>query len=101
LALTALSAIGASACSDNSNTTTGLTATTITANAATNAQTGVVGTALAQPVAVIVADQNGAPLANATVNWAVTAGGGSVASSTSVTDANGNATVVWTLGTAV
>ena len=30
--------------------------------AATNAQTGVVGTALAQPVGVLVADQNGAPL---------------------------------------
>ncbi len=101
LALAALAVIGASACSDNDNTTTALTATTITANAATNAQTGVVGTALAQPVAVIVADQNGAALANATVNWAVTAGGGSVASATSVTDANGNATVVWTLGTTV
>jgi len=101
--LSALAAlvVGASACSDNNNTTTALTATTIQANAATNAQTGVVGTALARAVAVIVADQNGAPLANATVNWAVTAGGGSVASSTSVTDANGNATVVWTLGTTV
>ncbi len=101
LALAALAVIGASACSDNDNTTTGLTATTITTSAATNAQTGVVGTALAQPVAVVVADQNGAPLANATVNWAVTAGGGTVASATSVTDANGNATVVWTLGTTV
>jgi adhesin/invasin len=99
--LTALAAIGASACSDNNNITTALTPTTIQANSATNGQTGVVGTALAQPVAVIVADQNGAPLANATVNWAVTAGGGSVASATSVTDATGNATVVWTLGTTV
>jgi hypothetical protein len=101
LSVLAALVVGASACSDNSNTTTALTATTIQANAATNAQTGVVGTALARPVAVIVADQNGAPLANATVNWAVTAGGGSVASSTSVTDATGNATVVWTLGTTV
>ncbi len=101
LALAALLVIGASACSDNSNTTTALTATTIQVSAATNAQTGVVGTALAQPVAVIVADQNGAPLAGATVNWAVTAGGGSVASATSVTDASGNATVVWTLGQTV
>ncbi len=99
MALAALAVIGASACGDNNNSTVPLTATTITTNAATNAQTGVVGTALAQPVGVIVADQNGAPLANATVNWAVTAGGGSVASATSVTDATGNATVVWTLGT--
>jgi hypothetical protein len=101
MALAGLALIGASACSDNNNTTTALTATTIQASSATNGQTGVVGTALAQPVAVVVADQNGAPLANATVNWAVTAGGGSVASATSVTDANGNATVVWTLGTTV
>jgi adhesin/invasin len=101
LALAALAVIGASACGDNNNSTVPLTATTITTNAATNAQTGVVGTALAQPVGVIVADQNGAPLANATVNWAVTAGGGSVASATSVTDASGNASVVWTLGTTV
>ena len=101
LALAALAIVGTSACSDNSNATTALTATTIQANAATNGQTGAVGTALAQPVGVIVADQNGAPLADATVNWAVTAGGGTVASATSVTDAKGNATVVWTLGTTV
>jgi adhesin/invasin len=101
LALAALAVIGASACSDNNDTTIPRTATTITASSATNGQTGVVGTALAQPVAVVVADQNGAPLAGATVNWAVTAGGGSVASSTSVTDASGNATVVWTLGQSV
>lgn len=100
LALAALAVIGAGACG-NDNNTVPLTATTITTNAATNAQTGVVGTALAQPIGVIVADQNGAPLGNATVNWAVTAGGGTVASATSVTDANGNATVVWTLGTTV
>jgi adhesin/invasin len=99
LALAALAVIGTSACSDNNNATTVLTATTIQANSATNSQTGVVGTALAQPV--IVADQNGAPLAGATVNWAVTAGGGTVASATSVTDATGTATVVWTLGTTV
>jgi len=102
LALAAMVVIGASACSDNNdNSTSPLTATTITASSATNAQTGVVGTALARPVAVVVADQNGAPLAGATVNWAVTAGGGSVASATSVTDASGNATIAWTLGTTV
>jgi adhesin/invasin len=101
LALAALAVIGTSACSDNNNATTVLTATTIQANSATNSQTGVVGTALAQPVGVIVTDQNGAPLAGATVNWAVTAGGGTVASATSVTDATGTATVVWTLGTTV
>jgi len=86
------------ACSD-SNSTAPLVATTITASAATNGQTGAAGTALAQPVGVLVVDQNGAPFANATVTWTVASGGGSVASPTSVTDATGTATVVYTLGT--
>ncbi len=97
LALAALGVVGACG-SDNDNTTAPLVATTITAVAATNAQTGAVGKALAQPVGVLVVDQNGAPFANATVTWAVQTGGGSVASATSVTDATGTATVVWTMG---
>jgi hypothetical protein len=97
LVLAALVALGA--CGDNSNSVAPLTATTLTVNAATNAQTGVVGTVLTQAVGVLVLDQNGAPLPNATVNWAIESGGGGVASPTSTTDASGNATVVWTLGT--
>jgi adhesin/invasin len=96
--IAALATIIASACSDNNNSTAPLTATTITTNASTNGQSGGAGTALAQPVGVTVFDQNGAALANATVNWAVESGAGSVASATSVTDASGNATIVWTLG---
>jgi hypothetical protein len=90
---------GAGACSDNNNSVAPLTATAVTANAATNGQTGTVGTALAQAVGVLVVDQNGAPLANATVNWTVESGGGALSASSSTTDSNGNATVVWTLGT--
>lgn len=100
LVLAAL-AVVAGACSNNDNNTTPLTATTVTTDQATNGQTGGAGTALAQPVGVTVFDQNGAPLANATVNWAVESGGGSAATATSVTDANGNATVIWTLGPTV
>jgi adhesin/invasin len=96
LVLAALAAIGG--CTDNTNSVAPLTATAVTTNAATNGQIGVVGAALAQAVGVAVIDQNGAPLANATVTWAIESGGGSVASSTSTTDSNGNATVVWTLG---
>ena len=88
------------ACSD-SNSTAPLVATAITVSAVTNGQTGVAGTVLAQPVGVLVVDQNGAPFANATVTWTVTAGGGSVASPTSVTDATGTATVAFTLGSTV
>ena len=96
LVLAALVAVGA--CSDNNNSVAP-SATAVTVVAATNGQTAVVGTALAQPVGVLVVDQNGAPLPNATVTWTIESGAGSVASSTSTTDANGNATVVWTMGT--
>jgi hypothetical protein len=86
--------------SDKTNTTTPLVATTLSVNSAVNAQTGVVGTALAQPISVQVLDQNGAPLNNAVVTWTVESGGGSVATPTTSTDASGTATVAWTLGTA-
>src|SRR5262252_5575968 len=90
----------AGACgSDKNSTTTPLVATTITASSVVNGQTGVVAMALAQPIAVQVLDQNGAPLNNAVVTWTVESGGGSVATPTTSTDASGNATVVWTLGT--
>ncbi len=99
MVLAALAVVGAGACSDNNNSVAPLVATAITATAATNGQTGTIGSVLAQPVAVNVVDQNGAPLANATVNWTVESGGGSVASASGFTDANGNASVAWTLGT--
>jgi hypothetical protein len=60
-----------------------------------NAQTGRVGTALSAPLVVRVADDVGAPVAGATVNW--TATNGSV-SATSTTDASGHASVIMTLG---
>ena len=40
-------------------------------------------------------------LENAVVAWTVVSGGGSVSAPTSLTDANGNASVTWTLGPAV
>jgi hypothetical protein len=88
----------AAACSDSNSTTATPVATTITASSATNGQTGVAGTALAQPISVQVEDQSGTAMANAAVTWTVVSGGGSVASTTSATDASGSATVVWTLG---
>ena len=95
LALAALGVVGA--CGSDNNVTPRV-ATTITAVAATNAQTGAVNKPLAQPVGVLVVDQNGTPFASATVTWAVQTGGGSTASATSVTDATGTATVAWTMG---
>lgn len=64
-----------------------------------DAQTGVVGSVLAQPVSAGVRDRLGQPVAGVTVNFSVV-GGGSLSASSAVSGANGNATVTWTLGTA-
>jgi hypothetical protein len=69
-----------------------ITAVTAPANAA------IVGTTLT-PLTVKVADANGNAIAAVSVTFSVTAGFGSVAPSTVVTDATGQATTVFTLGT--
>ena len=61
-------------------------------------QTGTVGQALPQPLAIKVEDQSGAGVAGSTVSWAVSSGGGSVSSASNQTDAQGQAQVTWTLG---
>jgi hypothetical protein len=99
IATTAL--VVAAGCSDSNSTSPTSVATSITANSTTNGQTGAVGTPLALPLSVLVDDQSGAPLSNASVTWTVVSGGGSVASSTSTTDASGTATILWTLGPTV
>jgi hypothetical protein len=64
-------------------------------------QTATVGTLLPQPVKVALVLPDGRPVAGAVVAWSVGATGGSVSTSTSVTDAQGEATAQWTLpGTA-
>lgn len=65
-----------------------------------DAQSGVVGTALAQPLMVLVTDGAGAPLSGVGVEWAITAGGGAVAPESSFTNAQGTAATTFTLGTA-
>jgi hypothetical protein len=60
-----------------------------------NAQKARVGTALAAPLVVRVADDVGDPVSGATLSW--TAANGSVASA-STTDANGQSSVILTLG---
>ena len=62
-------------------------------------QTARTGTEATEPVRVRVTAQSGAGLSGVTVAFDVTAGGGSVPSSTAVTDANGIASPGrWTLG---
>ncbi len=63
-----------------------------TPNAATPA------TPLADSVRVRVTNPKGAPVGNAKVAFAVSAGGGSVSPASAKTDANGLAAVLWTLG---
>jgi len=61
------------------------------------AQTAMTEDQLTNPIEVIVKDQNGDPFAGEVVNFAVTEG--SVSAATATTDANGKASVEWTLGT--
>jgi Leishmanolysin len=65
-----------------------------------DAQSALAGTALSQPLAVTVRDSKGIAVPNVTVTFAVTAGGGTVAPSTVVSNSSGLAGgVMWTLGT--
>ncbi|RCJ23210.1 Ig domain-containing protein group 1 domain-containing protein [Nostoc sp. ATCC 43529] len=63
-------------------------------------QTGAAGTPLANPLVVQVKDGAGNPQSGVTVNFAVTAGGGSVLPASAVTDSNGEASTTLTLGAA-
>lgn len=63
-----------------------------------DAQAAVVATALAEPLVVRVRDAAGNVVPGVLVTWGVIDGGGSVAPTTSTTDANGLASTTWTLG---
>lgn len=60
--------------------------------------TGVAGSALATPIEVRVLASDEQPLAGATVNFSVSAGGGSVSPASAVSDGNGVARTTLTLG---
>lgn len=63
-----------------------------------NNQFAVVSSAASNPLVVLVIDQNGSPLPNAAVSWKVTSGGGTVADTTSTSDASGYAKMTYTAG---
>lgn len=89
----------AGACNSSDSTgAVGPAATTIRTVAGTDSQSAPVGTTLASPIGVKVFDQNGNPMLDAAVSWAVLTGGGSLSLSLSATDATGEAATVWTLG---
>ena len=64
-------------------------------------QSDTVKHALARPFVVQVSDQFGNPAAGVTVSWARTGGSGTVSSATSVTGANGQTSISYTLGAVV
>ena len=61
-------------------------------------QSGLTGGALPEPVAVLVLDGGGAPVAQTTVTFEPGAGHGTASPATAVSDANGQAQTTWTLG---
>jgi len=64
-----------------------------------NAQSGVVGTELPQPLVIKATKSNGAAIVDLTVNFRVTSGGGSMYAGVASTDSKGIAQDYWTLGT--
>jgi hypothetical protein len=61
-------------------------------------QAAVAGTTLPTPLIVKLTDVHGNGVSGATVNFEVTWGGGSLSAATATTGANGQAQVIWTLG---
>jgi hypothetical protein len=64
-----------------------------------NQQTGVAGTALAQPLRVRVTSGSGAGIAGVTVAFTAAGSSGGVSVGAAVTDADGFASTIWTVGT--
>lgn len=91
IALTACGSDGPSKGGDNSN------AAAISFSSGNN-QVGVPGTPLASPLAAVVTNSQGNPVAGKTVTFTVVRGSGSVAAATVTTDNNGVAQTSWTLG---
>lgn len=63
-----------------------------------DAQSGVVGTALSQPLVLRVAASDSIGVAGVPVTFAVTAGGGTLAALVDTSDANGLVSTTWTVG---
>ena len=92
-------AIALPSCNDSPTETQGVGAPAALDIVAGDAQEGVVGTELANPLVVRVEDANGLPVVGQLVNFRVTAGGGSVFAGSAITNALGIVQDRWTLGT--
>lgn len=91
-------ALAGAACSDTSDVPM---PTILSINAGVDGQTGVVNQPVPTPVSVHIVDQFGAAMATSPVTWTVRSGGGHVSQTTTVTNFDGDATTVWTLGPTV
>jgi hypothetical protein len=99
VALAALMLATAACSSDNTtNNNTGPYAVSVFNG---SGQTGAALATLVTPLTVTVLNAQGTAAAGIQVTWAVASGGGSVAPTTSTTDANGHASTTFTLGAAV
>ena len=92
-----IATLGLAACHDDS-TTAPLTATSVTVLSG-GSQSGTVGAALATPVVLQVKDQNGKAMVGVAVNITAGTASGSIPTAQLTTDANGQVTTAWTLGT--
>jgi len=98
VALVAVVLAGA-ACSSSNTTTPGSPAGPyVVAVFNGNGQAALPNAVLATPLSVAVADTQGAAAVGVQVTWSVVSGGGSVSPATSMTDASGRASTVFTLG---
>jgi hypothetical protein len=97
----ALCASAAVACGHDSSNTTGPASSangfSMAIDSGSNLQIAVVGHTI--HVAVTLATSNGGSIGGQTATWLIASGGGTVASSSTVTDANGRTSNDWTLGT--
>jgi hypothetical protein len=93
--------LGGAACDDNNFNAVVILASGVAVVSGSDNQVGTVGLALPNPIVVHVTDRNGNSIANSIVVWNVVSGGGSLSASASTTDANGDASVTWTLGPTV
>lgn len=75
-----------------------VTAVAKTASASGDAQAGIVGQVLPEPLRVVVTT-NGAAAPGVTVNWSASAGQGTLSPASVATNADGVASTSWTLGT--
>ncbi|MES2521778.1 MAG: Ig-like domain-containing protein [Gemmatimonadota bacterium] len=66
-----------------------------------NGQSAIMGASLSQPIVARVLDATGAAVPGATVTFVVTSGGGTVQTPSVLSDASGQASTTWRLGTSM